>query len=94
MIVNDVLEFQKLILMCGLREKAAGDLREILDCVQFYSSMCACNAEAKDMKYEECDQRYRNFVVNNLKSVAEDILKYESEVTFNFKREPIGFISA
>jgi hypothetical protein len=93
MIVNDVSEFQKLILMCGLREKAAGELREILDCVQFYSTMCGCNPEAKDAKYAECNQRYRNFVKNNLNSVKNEILRYESEVTFNFGGESIAGIS-
>jgi hypothetical protein len=93
MIVNDVAEFQKLILMCELREKATGELREILDCVQFYSGMCGCNKEAKDAKYVECNHRYRNFVKNNLKSVTEDILRYESEVTFNHEGEFLAFIS-
>lgn len=91
MIVNDVSEFQKLVLMCGLREKATGELREILDCVQFYSSMCGCNPEAKNAKYAECNQRYRNFVKNNLNSVKDEILRYESGVTFNFEG---GFIAS
>lgn len=93
MIVNDVTEFQKLVLMCGLRENATGELREILDCIQFYSGMCGCNGEAKDAKYVECNQRYYNFVKNNLRSISDEILKYESSVIFNYKGEFMTFIS-
>lgn len=93
MIVENVEDFNKLVLQCGLREKAQGHLREILDCVMFFSTMCGCNAEAKEEKYEECDMRYRNFVKYSLDTIKSEILVYVESVTFNYKGEGIACIS-
>lgn len=92
MTVHNVLDFQVLILKSGLREKADGHLRDILDCVQFFSSMCGCNPESKDEKYRECDMRYRNFVKYSLDTVKAGLLAHEENITFLYNNEVIGQI--
>lgn len=92
MTVHNVLDFQVLILKSGLRENADGHLRDILDCVQFFSSMCGCNPEGKNEKYIECDMRYRNFVKYSLDTIKVGLLTYEENITFLYHNEVIGHI--
>lgn len=93
MTVNDAVDFYRLILQCGMRSNAEGNLKEFLECVQFYSAMCGCNPETKGAKFVECNQRYKNFLKHNLSSVTSEILRYEQQVTFNFEGQFVTFIS-
>lgn len=93
LIVNDVLGFHTMLLQAGLREKATGELNEIIECVQFYSGMCGCNPESKDAKFAECNGRYRNFLKYNLKSIVSDLLEYFPSITFYHEGQLVTSIS-
>lgn len=93
MIINNALDFNLMILQAGLREKASGDLSEIMECVQFYSGMCGCNPESKDAKLLECNNRYGNFLKYNLKSIVSDLLEHFSSITFYHEEKLVTTIS-
>jgi len=84
MFINNIQDFHALLLNNGVTPDKFPQVSGFEECIQFYSTMCGCEKELKEMKYNECQEKYKNFILNEIHSIEDQLLKDNHHCIFTF----------
>jgi len=96
MIIENCVSFHYLILTIGNEFREIDVVQEFEKCISEYNGMCSCEGEVKDMKRNQCEEKYQNLILNNMDKIKKLLLDFNDEFTFNTvypEQKLLAFIS-
>lgn len=68
--VENFESFHYLLLELSYQARELEIIKDFENCISEYNEICGCAAETKQIKSDECEEKYKNIVLNHI-----DLLK-------------------
>jgi hypothetical protein len=59
------------------------EIKDFQNCINEFSEMCSCQGEVKEIKRKECEEKYKNIILNHMDKIKSYLLEFDPEFTFN-----------
>ena len=80
--IKNCTSFHYLIMALDFKLREMPFIIDFENCMTHYNEMCGCEGEVKDLKKNDCEQKYQNIIFNNLEEIKPYLLDYNDNYVF------------